>query len=37
MTVTPNFHGTSTEKSIYGIMFVIQGDLQGQISKKYYQ
>ena len=25
MTVTPNFHGISTGKSIYGIMFVIQG------------
>ena len=30
MTVIPNFHGISTDKSIYGIMFVIQGDLQGQ-------
>ena len=30
MTVISNFHGISTEKSIYGIMFVIQGDLQGQ-------
>ena len=26
----PNFHGISTWKSIYGIMFVIQGGLQGQ-------
>ena len=37
--VIPNFHGISTGKSIYGITFVIQGDLQdqkGQISKKYY-
>ena len=30
MTVIPNFHGISTGKSIYGIMFVIQGDSQGQ-------
>ena len=28
MTVIPNSHGT--EKSIYGIMVVIQGDLQGR-------
>ena len=26
----PNFHGISNGKSIYGIMFVIQGDLHGQ-------
>ena len=30
MTVIPNFHGILTEKSIYGIMFVVQGGLQGQ-------
>ena len=30
MTVIPNFYGMSTGKSIYGIMFVIHGDLQGQ-------
>ena len=30
MTVIPNFHGISTEKSIYGIMFVMHGDLQDQ-------
>ena len=26
----PHFHGILTVKYIYGIMFVIQGDLQGQ-------
>ena len=30
MTVIPNFYGISTKKYIYGIMSVIQGDLQGQ-------
>ena len=30
MTVIPHFYGISTGKSIYGTMFVIQGDLQGQ-------
>ena len=30
MAVIPNFHGISTGKFIYGIMFVIQGDFQGQ-------
>ena len=31
MTVIPNFHAISTAKSIYGIMCVIRGDLQGQM------
>ena len=30
MTVILNFHGISTEKYLYGIMFVVQGGLQGQ-------
>ena len=29
MTVVTNLHEISTGKYIYGIMFVIQGDLQG--------
>ena len=33
MTVIPNFHGISTGKSIYGILFVIQGHFQGRISR----
>ena len=28
MSIIHNFHAISTGKSIYGIMFVIQGDLQ---------
>ena len=37
MTVSSNFHGISTGKSLYGIMFVIQGEVQGQkvIFNKY--
>ena len=30
MTVIPNFHGISTGRYIYRIMFVIQGDVKGQ-------
>ena len=30
MAVIPNFYGISTGKFIYSIMFVIQGDFQGQ-------
>ena len=30
MTVIPHFHGIPSRKAIYGITFVIQGDLQGQ-------
>ena len=29
-TVIPNFHGISTGKLIYGIMFEIQGELQSR-------